>query len=210
MRKIVGVLALILLPPELALGGAPVTMAQLLSMAREKVDPKVILALVERDCVAFEVDASNAAELSHEVSTEVLEAAIRCRRESRSAEPVPEPRPSQAPPAVPSAADPGRLRVRADFIGESGALTCECWVDGAPFAVLTKLEQGEFGQAVPRDRIRKESAFVPVSAGSHRLRFRCDPKAQEVTRTLEIKAGEKVTVEIRETMFRRWKVTNGE
>ncbi len=98
------------------------------------------------------------------------------------------------------------LRIAAEFIGESGALTCECRIDGRPLAVLTKPEQGEFGQAVPRDRIRKQSEYVPVGAGHHLLRFRCDPHGQDLAREIDLAPGDRRTVEIGESMFRKWKV----
>jgi hypothetical protein len=79
-------------------------------------------------------------------------------------------------------------------------------LDGQPVAVLTKPEQGEFGQAVPRTKIRKQSADLPVSAGKHRVVFRCDPKNQEVSADLEIATGQRRTVAIRETTLRGWKL----
>jgi hypothetical protein len=181
---------------------APVTKPQLMSMAKEGVDPKVIRAIVERDCVDFEVDAGNAAELSRALPPEVLEAAISCRRRSS-------PESLAAPPASElalPATGPGTLHVRAEFIGESGALSCACLLDGQPLVTLTKPAQGEFGQAVERTRVREESADLPVPSGKHRLVFRCDPKAQEVAVEIETKAGQHRTVEIRETTLRHWKL----
>jgi hypothetical protein len=81
--------------------GAPVTRSQLLSMAKEKVDPDVIRALVERDCVDFDVTAENAAELSQWLPPRVLEAAVRCRQEERGPS-SPEPPGSASPPATAS------------------------------------------------------------------------------------------------------------
>ena len=182
---------------------APVSKAQLLSMAQEKVDPKVILAIVERDCIDFEVDAGNVSELSRLLPPEVLQAAIACRKtpaptvsESRN----PEPKNPEAKPVA------GTLRLRAEFIGESAALSCSCRIDGEPLATLTKPEQGEFGKAVERTKIRKQSADLPVPAGKHRLIFRCDPKAQEISAEVEIAPGKLRTVEIRETTLRHWKL----
>jgi len=117
--------------------GAPVTREQLVAMAREKVDPSVMRAIVERDCVDFDVDAANAAELSKALPASVLEAAIACRkagataRSSEATPPAPPPAVSTPPPAVSpapplpppaavirSAAMAGEVRVRAVFIGE--------------------------------------------------------------------------------------------
>lgn len=201
---------------------ATVTRSQLLEMARAKVDAKVMLAIVQRDCVDFPVDGTNAAELSREVPAEVLEAAIRCRETTAagvaaSAAPAPaseragEANARSAAAARPSAQAPGsevagQLRVRADFIGEPEALTCTCLLDGRPFATLTKPAQGDFGQAVARDPIRRESELVPVPAGRHNLLARCDPHDQELVKELDVRSGQRITVEIGETMFRHWKI----
>lgn len=215
---------------------APVTKAQLTAMAKDGVDARVIRAIVERDCVDFDVDAVNAAQLSRVLPAGVLEAAIACRKasppkdfgsaspEARNSEPKgreprspgprgPEPRAAEA--AVPAVADAkpgspvaasGILRVRAEFIGEAGALSCACLLDGQLLATLTKPAEGEFGEAVARTKIRKESGDLPVAAGKHRLVFRCDPKAQEVSVDVELPAGQRRTVEVRETTLRGWKL----
>ena len=212
-----GILATLALTAGLARGAEPLTKAQLLGMAHEKVDPKVMLALVERDCLDFQIDAANVLELSREVPPEVLEAAIRCRGNAEAAT-----RDTDTPKAVPASGSPagasppaapapppagtGELRIRAEFIGEAAALSCECQLDGKPFAVLTKPEQGAFGEAVPRDRIQKQTDVLPVGAGRHVLRFRCDPHGQVLSQEIEIAPGDRKTVDIGETMFRRWKV----
>lgn len=46
----------------LAFGGTPVSKAQLLDLAKQKVDSKLIMRLIENDCVDFDVDATNLAE----------------------------------------------------------------------------------------------------------------------------------------------------
>jgi hypothetical protein len=94
----------------------------------------------------------------------------------------------------------------AEFIGESGALSCSCLLDGQQVATLTKEAQGEFGQAVDRTKIRRKTAELPVSAGRHRVLFRCDPKNQEISAEVEIAPGQHRTVEIRETTLRSWKL----
>lgn len=210
---------------------APVTKAQLTAMARDGVDPSVIRAIVERDCVDFDVDAVNAADLSRALPAGVLEAAIACRKAappkaSGSASPEPRspeskslrsrgPEPRAAEAAVSAVAEPkpsapaaasGVLRVRAEFIGEAGALSCACLLDGELLATLTKPAEGEFGEAVARTKIRKESGDLPVAAGKHRLVFRCDPKAQEVAVDIETPPGQRRTVEVRETTLRGWKL----
>ena len=96
---------------------APVTREQLVAMAREKVDPSVMRALVERDCVDFDVDAANAAELSKVLPAAVLEAAIACRRtapaapSSEAATAAPTPPASASPPAERAAAPPSAGQV---------------------------------------------------------------------------------------------------
>ncbi len=194
---------------------APVTKEQLLSMTRDKVDPKVIRAIVERDCVDFDVDAGNAAELSRALPPEVLEAAIGCRAHSvsepkaaepKAAPPAPSPEAPQAAPATAVPAGEGTLRVSAEFIGESASLSCSFTLDGRPLAVLTKPAEGEFGQAVPRVKIVKESPDIPVASGKHGLLVRCDPKGQEISREIQIEPGRPRAVRMRENTLRHWKL----
>jgi hypothetical protein len=227
-----------------ALLAAPVTRDQLLAMAREKVDPSVMRAIVERDCVDFDVDAANAPELSKTIPPAVLEAAIACRERApsrppagaspasnvgeASSKPLPAPPTAAVPPAPVASAVPaptrasapaseasvptpapggnGEIRVRAIFIGESGKLGCACTLDGLPMATLTKEAQGEFGQAVDRSKIPKESSFVPAGAGRHVVAFLCDPNGQVLKVDVDLGAGERRTVEIAESTFRRWKL----
>lgn len=61
-------------------GHGALTKRQLVELAKQKVEANVLRALVERDCVDFELNASDVAELSPLVPAEVLEAAIKCRR----------------------------------------------------------------------------------------------------------------------------------
>lgn len=108
--------------PGPALAGKPVSRAQLAEMVRQKVDTSLIVSLVEKDCVDFEVTGANLAGLSQELPKEVLKAAMDCRKvrpapapskpkaaapapapEAPRAEPRPEPEPERSPP--------GRLRV---------------------------------------------------------------------------------------------------
>jgi hypothetical protein len=208
---------------------APVTRDQLAAMAREKVDPSVMRAIVERDCVDFDVDAGNAPELSKTIPPAVLEAAIACRERASSSRPAeaspPAPPAAAAAPSAPAPAPArvsspastslapvappagsGEVRVRAIFIGESGKLACACTLDGRPMATLTKEAQGEFGQAVDRAKIPRESNFVSAAAGRHVVGFVCDPNAQEVTVNVDLGTGDRRTVEIAENTFRRWKL----
>jgi hypothetical protein len=90
-------LAAALAAPLLA---ALVTRDQLVAMAREKVDPSVMRAIVERDCVDFDVDAANASELSKILPPGVLEAAIECRQRASSGRAA---EAAMAPPAAAAA-----------------------------------------------------------------------------------------------------------
>jgi len=191
----------------------------------------VMRALVERDCVDFDVDAGNAPELSKLLPAGVLEAAIECRKRAGSASlrpaapaaaapaaPAPPAPAASAPaPAAPAASPaapatpPGvagdaQVRVRAIFIAESGVLHCSCSLDGRSIATLTKEAQGEFGEAVERSKIRRESGYVSAPAGRHVVAFVCDPRAQAVEAVVDFVAGERRTIEVAESALRRWKL----
>lgn len=58
---------------------AAVSKKELLELVEKKVDTKVIVALVERDCVSFEITPTEVLELSARVPAGVLEAALRCK-----------------------------------------------------------------------------------------------------------------------------------
>src|SRR5450830_453322 len=200
------------------LPGTPVTRAQLVSMVKSHVDATIIRAIIDRDCIDFDVDATNVEELSASVPEDILEAAIRCRGMAGLpiAKASEDPR---GPASSVSVADNARrdgasagaspaaeLTVAAEFIGENRALSCSCHLDGALVANLAKPEQGEFGQAVARDRIGKRSDPIRVPPGKQRLLFRCDPAGQEIHVDLDLSPGERRTVEIRESALRRWKL----
>jgi len=57
-----------------------VTREQLLGMVRKGVDTGLIVSLVQKDCVSFEVTGDNLVQLSKELPKEVLQAAIDCRK----------------------------------------------------------------------------------------------------------------------------------
>lgn len=144
--RLVPSLALALAVVSAAAGGTPVSRAQIQDMLQKRVDVSLIVSLIEKDCVDFEVTGANLADLSAEMPQAVLKAAIDCRKakggspQSRpkapAAEKAPAPapeRPAAAAPAPPSApdrkADPsrspeGRLRVvSAKKLGD------ECCID---------------------------------------------------------------------------------
>lgn len=58
---------------------AAMTREQLESMVRDHVPTNVIAALVKKDCIAFDVDATNVVTLTQLLPPEVLTAAIECR-----------------------------------------------------------------------------------------------------------------------------------
>lgn len=62
----------------------PISKQQLLELVEKGVDPKLLVSLIERDCVDFQVDASAVLELADLVPAEILEAAIACRDEIHS------------------------------------------------------------------------------------------------------------------------------
>jgi len=210
-----------------ALSAAPVTKTQLLEMGRARVDSKVMLAIVERDCVDFDVDGANAVELSKEVPAEVLEAAIRCREKSTgpaAAPPAASPRlapaeaPTPAPDEKPSAAGrpvlagspapdvrTGSLQVTADFISETGPLACELVLDGKPWTTLAKPAQGKFGEAVERAPYPVSTEPVELAPGSHTLGWRCDPMKEARVETVTVAPAARTTFELHETMFKHWK-----
>ncbi len=76
------------------------TKDQLLKLATEGVDPAVLASLVARDCVDFEVNADNVAELSRHLPKEVVQAALDCR--ARAVAPA-SPASAAAPQAKPDA-----------------------------------------------------------------------------------------------------------
>jgi len=57
----------------------PLSKVQLLELLDKKVDPQLVLDLVKRDCVSFDVDAATVVELSQKVPTPILQAAMDCR-----------------------------------------------------------------------------------------------------------------------------------
>ena len=76
---VVGCAVLVLGGAQPSAAGAPMTKDQLLKLATEGVDPSVLASLVARDCVDFEVNADNVAELSRHLPKEVVKAALDCR-----------------------------------------------------------------------------------------------------------------------------------
>jgi len=212
-----------------AWAAAPVTRAQLRDMASAKVDPAVIRALVERDCVDFDVTGENAAELSKELPAGVLETIIRCRKANAAPAPTPSvprgvdaealpdrstasesgsPAPSVPPPTP--VRGPAELRVTATFIAEASPLSCVCLLDGKPFATLAKPAQGEFGENVPRNPVKKDSGYLPVEPGRHELVVRCEPKDQELRADVTVESGRRRRVDLSETTLRRWKIRRNE
>lgn len=58
---------------------AAITKADLLALAEKGVDSKLILSLVERDCVDFDITPDVLLELSSKVPDEIIQAAIACK-----------------------------------------------------------------------------------------------------------------------------------
>jgi hypothetical protein len=203
---------LVLLIPSLSRGGAPVTKEQLLQMVEAKVDTDFILAVVERDCVDFDIDGSNLTQLFKSVPKPVLTAIIDCRSgKTGGAPPAPEvgaPAPSATAPTAPTGALPlsSSLNVAFTFLAESDPLTCDCQLDGVPWGSVTKPQQGEFGAAVSRDPVRLETGFSLIPPGNHTVTVRCDPGKKSLSTAINAKAGSKYTLVVNEGMFRTWKI----
>ena len=78
MKRFLAVTAMMLLVARLS--AAQITKGQLLEMVEKKVDVNLIVSLIEKDCVDFDVDAAVILELSKKIPNPVLQAAINCRK----------------------------------------------------------------------------------------------------------------------------------
>lgn len=87
----------------------PLSRAQLLELLDKKVDPQLVLDLVKRDCVSFDIDVATVVELSQNVPTPILQAAMDCREHkavidpstrAAAAAPVPESLPALTLPEI--------------------------------------------------------------------------------------------------------------
>ena len=121
--------------PASAFAGAPVSRAQLREMVGQKVATALIVSLVEKDCVDFEVTGANLAELSKELPPDVLKAAMDCRK-GRSSAPAARPRTASAPsrrapdpPRAEAAPDPDRSPAGRLRVVETRKLGDECCID---------------------------------------------------------------------------------
>jgi len=84
-----------------ALAGEPLGLDRLRELLESGIDTEVIVALVEKDCVDFDVSGENVTELSRTLPTEVLRAAIECAGSDVAA-----PSPAKAAVSPEHAADP--------------------------------------------------------------------------------------------------------
>jgi hypothetical protein len=75
-----------------------ITKTELLELVQKGVAPSLIVSLIDKDCVDFEVDASAVLELAETVPNDVIEAAIACRRRIHTLE-TPSTPPGTAPDA---------------------------------------------------------------------------------------------------------------
>ena len=78
MKTLPMIVALLLISS--ACFGATLTRDQLLDLANKGVAEDVLASLVGRDCVDFDVDAANVAELTQRLPPKVLSAVIECRK----------------------------------------------------------------------------------------------------------------------------------
>lgn len=67
---------MVLTPPCLT----AISKEELLKMVGDKIDTSLIVSLVEKDCVDFDMNADNLIELANKVPNDVLKAAIDCRK----------------------------------------------------------------------------------------------------------------------------------
>jgi hypothetical protein len=81
--------------------GAAISRAELIEMATKHVDPRVMLALVQRDCVDFDLTPAIAVELSRIVQPDILNAIIDCRQQRLTTPPIQVPLSSSIPVPAP-------------------------------------------------------------------------------------------------------------
>lgn len=79
MKLALRLFAVFVLSIPAAADAAPISREQLVQMVESGVDASVVLQIVERDCVDFEITPEVLIELSPTVPKEILEAAISCR-----------------------------------------------------------------------------------------------------------------------------------
>jgi hypothetical protein len=84
-----------------ALAGEPLGLDRLRELLDGGIDTEVLVALVKKDCVEFDVSGENVAELSRKLPKEVLRAAIECAGGD-----VAQPFPVETPGSPETAADP--------------------------------------------------------------------------------------------------------
>jgi hypothetical protein len=102
-------LAASILALSLPAAAAEVSRDQLLDMVQKGVDTGLIVSLVEKDCVSFDVTADNLVELSARLPREVLQAASDCRKGKTSGKPARAATPApKAAPGSPTEAAPPR------------------------------------------------------------------------------------------------------
>lgn len=65
--------------------GEPLTKEKLLALVEAHVDPSIIVSLIQKDCVSFDLDADTLLELNKKVPSQVLKASIECKNPSKSA-----------------------------------------------------------------------------------------------------------------------------
>lgn len=74
-----GIVAVLVVFAHASFAAEPIGRQTLLDLAEAEVDPSLIQRLVERDCVAFEIDAEALLELAPRLPREILDAAMSCR-----------------------------------------------------------------------------------------------------------------------------------
>lgn len=177
-------LALLHVVPVVA--GEPISEEQLLELVRDGVDTQLIVRLVERDCVGFEVDARSVLRLSDVVPSQVLHAALNCTEEGSAAVPavtapstgsatseraespaVPVPAPSPERASVPAPQPSGDEVGASTMPVESPELPAEVTAEASPVpsasAAASVLDEVA-GDPLAADELRT-LAIVPVRTG---------------------------------------------
>ena len=126
----------------------PVSLPLLLELLDQKLDEELLVALIEKDCVAFDVTAENVAELSRRLPKRVLQAATDCRRRmdpkdaspSSSQAPPLSGSPSQSPSPVRTPAPNGKQIL--DFLWKEAAARSVRLVGAKPGTATVMVERG--------------------------------------------------------------------
>jgi hypothetical protein len=140
----------------------PVALDKLLNLVDKKLDEDLIVALVEKDCVAFDVNAENVAELSKRIPKRVLQSAMDCRGRAISTMTVPQAPAASPVPRTPPPVPSGK-EILAFFWKEAGARSVRFDRSKSGGATL-EVERG--GWPTCTAKLRLDADGITVSACS--------------------------------------------